>query len=205
MDGFLAKCDRAFELLGPDQDAILVVPPFADTSRPAFGVHLLQACAEGAGLRVGILYANLLFAALSGEELYDAICYSQFVGMLGERIFTACAFGLPPLGRHREEIEKQLARERTAKERSATVEQIAALEREAAGFCAAIGRRFGGLRCRVAGATTTFHQTAASAALEAVNGAMLYARRGGISDLRAGGTSNPTKPQKNSSPRAGQS
>jgi len=154
MEDFGACCDRAFELLGPEADAILIVPPFADIRRPSLGVHLLQACAEQAGLRVRILYANLLFAALSGEELYDTICYSPFRGMLGERIFTASAFGLPPLGRRLEEIQHK-----------ETLEGIAALEREAAGFCGAIGRRFGGLRCHVAGATTTFHQTAASVAL----------------------------------------
>ena len=154
MEEFGHRCDRAFELIGADLDAILIVPPFADIRRPALGVHLLQACAERAGLRVGILYANLLFATLSGQELYTTICYSPFRRMLGERIFAACAFGLPPLGRHTERIEP-----------SAMLEQFAALERKVAGFCDAIGRRFGARGCRVAGATTTFHQTGASVAL----------------------------------------
>jgi len=46
MEDFGACCDRVFELLGPEADAILIVPPFADIRRPSLGVHLLQACAE---------------------------------------------------------------------------------------------------------------------------------------------------------------
>ena len=52
------------ELLGTDCDAVLMVPPVASLYRPSLGVHLLQAAAEQAGLRVRILYANLLFARL---------------------------------------------------------------------------------------------------------------------------------------------
>ena len=62
MDDVQARYGRAFELLGAEFDALLIVPTFADLYRPALSVHLLQAVAERAGLRVRILYANLLFA-----------------------------------------------------------------------------------------------------------------------------------------------
>ena len=165
MDDFHARFDRAFDLLGTEADAVLIVPPFADLYRPALGVHLLQAAAEQAGLRVRILYANLLFATRSGENLYHTICYGKYSWMWGERIFAAAAFGLPPLGHEAERVREQVATLVPCKDSAVTFEQIAALEREAGPFCSAVGERLGALRCRVAGATSTFHQTAASAAL----------------------------------------
>ena len=165
MDDFNAKCDRAFELLGAETDALLIVPPFADIFRPSIGLHLLQASAERAGLRVRVLYANLLFAVLSGEELYDAICYGKYGRLLGERIFSATAFGLPPLGLEVEKLREQVAKPDPARRAKVTFEDLAALERQAGPFCAALGERFAGPRFRVAGATSTFQQTAASAAL----------------------------------------
>jgi ribosomal peptide maturation radical SAM protein 1 len=165
MDGFLAKCNRVFELLGKEADAVLIVPPFADLYCPSLGVHLLQAAAEQASLRVRILYANLLFATLSGEDLYNTICYAKYHWMWGERIFAATAFGLPPLGYHTEELREQIPFLRQSKGCEVSLEQLAALERQAGRFCSALGERFAALRFRVAGATTTFQQTAASAAL----------------------------------------
>ena len=165
MDDFLAVCERAFELLGPESDAVIIVPPFADIYRPSLGVHLLQAAAERAGLRVRVLYANLLFATLGGEDLYNAVCSGNYAWMWGERIFARAAFGLPPLGYQAEKLPEQIAKRCQSKKLEVTFEQLAALEREAGPFCAALGERFSALRFRVAGATTTFHQTAASVAL----------------------------------------
>ena len=165
MDDIQAKYDRAFELLGAESDAVIIVPPFADIYRPSLGVHLLQAAAEQAGLRVRVLYANLLFATLSGEDLYNAICIGNYEWLWGERIFAHAAFGLPPLGYQTEKLPEQIAKRRQSKKVEATFEQFAALEREAGPFCSALGERFSSLRIRVAGATTTFHQTAAAVAL----------------------------------------
>ncbi len=70
--GFDAQCDRAFELLGSTADAVLIVPPFAGLDFPSLGIHLLQAAVR-AGLRVPILYANLLlrrWAAISSIAQY---------------------------------------------------------------------------------------------------------------------------------------
>jgi ribosomal peptide maturation radical SAM protein 1 len=165
MPDFLAQCDRAFELLGTESDAVLVVPPFADIYRPSLGLHLLQAAAEQAGLRVRVLYANLLFAILSGEDLYNIISDGNYGWLWGERIFAGAAFGMPPLGYETEKLREQIAKRGQSKKRKVTFEQLAALEREAGPFCSALGERFAALRFRVAGASTTFHQTAAAVAL----------------------------------------
>jgi ribosomal peptide maturation radical SAM protein 1 len=165
MDDFLGVCDLAFELLGPETDAVIIVPPFADIYRPSLGVHLLQAVAERAGLRVRVFYANLLFANLGGEDLYNAICIGSYALLWGERIFARAAFGLPPLGYQTEKMPEQIAKRRQSKKVEATFEHFAALECEAGPFCSALGDRFSSLRFRVAGATTTFHQTAAAVAL----------------------------------------
>ena len=165
MDDFQAKCDRAFELLGTECDAVIIVPPFADLCRPSFGVHLLQAAAEQAGLRVRILYANLLFSLLCGESLYNSICFLSYEGMWGERIFAGSAFGLPPLGYETEKLREQLALLDNSKNADLTFERFAALERQAGPFCTFLGERLAALRLSVVGATTTFQQTAASVAL----------------------------------------
>jgi len=165
MDNVQATYDRAFELLGAEFDALLIVPPFADLYRPALSVHLLQAVAERAGLRMRILYANLLFAILGGENRYNAACSGHYGWMWGERVFAATAFGLPPLGYRTEELRKQITSLGNGHGGEAMFEQLAALERKAGPFCADLGARFGALRFRLAGATSTYHQTAAGAAL----------------------------------------
>jgi hypothetical protein len=109
MDNLKGRYDRAFELLGAEFDALLIVPPFADLYRPSLAVHLLQAIAEQAGLRARILYANLLFAVMAGENLYATPCSGYYGWMWGERLFAATAFGLPHLGYRTEELRKQIA------------------------------------------------------------------------------------------------
>lgn len=163
VDEIRAKYDRAFELLGTKADGLLIIPPFADLYSPHLGVHLLQAAAEKAGFRVPVLYANLLFALLSGENLYNAICKANYRWMWGERIFAASAFGLPSLGYQTEKLREQVSD--PDNKRSATFEDLVALEREADPFCSEFGRRLAALPFRVAGASTTFQQTAASIAL----------------------------------------
>ncbi|MGA2986225.1 MAG: RiPP maturation radical SAM C-methyltransferase [Terriglobia bacterium] len=163
VDEVQAKYDQAFELLGSKAEGLLIVPPFSDLYSPNLGVHLLQAAAEKAGFRVPILYANLLFALVSGEETYNAICKANYRWMWGERIFTATAFGLPPLGYQTEKLREEVSD--AANKRGVTYEDLAALEREAGPFCFEFGRRLAALPFRVAGASTTFQQTAASIGL----------------------------------------
>ncbi len=81
-----------------DCDAIIIVPPGADVERPAIGPHMLATCAQQAGFRVRIVYANLIYAAAIGLSRYSGIC--QFANDLwGERVFSAAAYGTPLLGR----------------------------------------------------------------------------------------------------------
>lgn len=81
-----------------DADAVIVVPPFTRLEYPSLAAHLLQSIAERDGLRVRVLYANLVWAQMIGEDVYEAICrgapYSQ---LSGERIFSRAAFGSAPL------------------------------------------------------------------------------------------------------------
>lgn len=83
-----------------DGDALIIVPPFFTELVPCLAAHLLQACAREAGFEVRVLYANLLFAAVIGGELYGNIAERMANWeLLGERLFSAAAFGTPPLRR----------------------------------------------------------------------------------------------------------
>jgi ribosomal peptide maturation radical SAM protein 1 len=165
MDDFLAKCHRAFELLGGQTDAVLIVPPYADLNRPSLGVHLLQAAAAQAGLRVRVLYANLLFASLTGEDLYKLVCSGKYGWMWGERVFARSAFGLPALGYQTEKVHEQIEQLRQSQEVEVTYEKLADLDRSAGDFCAVLGEHLAKVRFHVAGSTTTFQQTGPSVAL----------------------------------------
>jgi ribosomal peptide maturation radical SAM protein 1 len=162
---FHARCKRAFELLGAESDAVVIVPPFADLNRPSLGVHLLQAAAERAGLRTRVLYANLLFATLCGEDAYKKLNSGRYGWMWGERIFAAAAFGLPALGYQSEKLPTQIADTKQQKNVEVPFELFTISESAAAPFCQALAERLAALRFRVAGATTTFQQTNACIAL----------------------------------------
>src|SRR5437016_2295494 len=73
-------------------DALLIVPPFHDLNRPSLGVHILQACARAAGIRVSVLYANMCFARLVGEQTYNTFGQSTS-SLYGERLFAPVAHG----------------------------------------------------------------------------------------------------------------
>lgn len=74
-------------------EVLLIVPPFAGLSMPALGVHLLQGIARQAGFGVEVLYGNLIFAEMIGEENYEAIL-SKSRNLLQERVFCHEAFGV---------------------------------------------------------------------------------------------------------------
>lgn len=57
---------------------LLIVPPFASIHWPAHGIHVLQSVAREQGLQADVLYANLMFAALLGEEEYEATQAKRF-------------------------------------------------------------------------------------------------------------------------------
>lgn len=73
-----------------DAEALLVVPPFADIRWPSLALHILQACAKKAGLRVEVFYANLALASWIHPDIYRQICEK---GNIGESIFARHAYG----------------------------------------------------------------------------------------------------------------
>jgi ribosomal peptide maturation radical SAM protein 1 len=78
--------------LFPGGDALLVLPPFAGIERPSLGLHVLQAVAAAAGLRVDIFNANVHFSDVIGEEKYTQVCYAPTGDLSGEKIFAPVAF-----------------------------------------------------------------------------------------------------------------
>jgi ribosomal peptide maturation radical SAM protein 1 len=100
------------EVLAGGGDALVVVPPFAQTRLASLGAHLLQACAVRAGFRVRVLYGNLSFAARMGIDGYDDFCAdAAFVtGFPGERVFARAAHGLPAMGRNAATFQDLAAR-----------------------------------------------------------------------------------------------
>jgi|GEM_PF-4799223 len=84
-------------LLPREQNALIIVSPFARLTAPELGVHILQACAREAGFQVRVLYANLMLAAVIGVDNYIALCMPSHA-LVGERFFAASAYDLPPFG-----------------------------------------------------------------------------------------------------------
>jgi ribosomal peptide maturation radical SAM protein 1 len=164
-------------LLRPGE-AVIIVPPIAMLRSPSLAAHVLQACARTAGFRVSVLYANLTLAAAIGQKDYDLLSGVQVNALLGERLFTASAYGLPPLGHEPEKMldvsmmlgvpPDRLDPRLAALLRPSLPFELAKLRRfeaiaknwvdEMAAFVA--GRNF-----KVVGCTTNFAETTASVAL----------------------------------------
>ncbi len=88
-------------------DVVIIVPPFAYREFPCLGVHLVQAGCKHQGIRAGVFYANLLFSDVIGSPVYDTIIRVNQATFMGERLFAASAFGLPPMGRDMEKLFKK--------------------------------------------------------------------------------------------------
>ncbi|HUP42767.1 MAG TPA: RiPP maturation radical SAM C-methyltransferase, partial [Thermoanaerobaculia bacterium] len=147
-------------------DALIVVPPFAGLDRPSLGAHLLQACARVRGFRVEVLYANLQFAAEIGEIRYQAVCFAPTSFLLGERVFAATAYGVPPLGRGEfTEETTELGRPEDDPALSLGLPDLREVEAAAASWIDRLTEAILRLEVPVIGCTTMFEQTAASVAL----------------------------------------
>jgi ribosomal peptide maturation radical SAM protein 1 len=148
-------------------DALLVVPPFASLDMPSMAVHLLQACARQDGVEVKVLYSNILLASMIGQELYEEICkQTSCRTLLGERLFAAAAYGLPPLGRNTDSLKEFWETEMPeAARESLPWPAVQELESGLARWADAVAE--GVARCdfRVVGCTTSYEQTSASIAL----------------------------------------
>jgi ribosomal peptide maturation radical SAM protein 1 len=162
------------ETLG-EAEALLIVPPFARLRYPSLAVHLLQACCRQSGLRVDVLYANLLLAALLGEETYSRICDAPTGSFAAERLFARAAFGGPALGRHAGRMfdppweipgEVDVDLDPAASQDDALlIEELRRREHLAEELAGAVAEAAAGRGYAVVGCTTMFEQTAASVAI----------------------------------------
>ncbi len=79
-------------------DMLLIVPPFAHLTWPCIGVHVLQGIAREEGREVQVMYGNMQYAAMIGQDEYGQLCNQPTDWLLGERLFRSAAYDLPPLG-----------------------------------------------------------------------------------------------------------
>ena len=147
-------------------DALILVPPFAGIRTPSLAAHLLQASARRAGFAVGVLYANMAFAAQADRDDYDALCEGNRE-LLGERVFAAAAYGLPPFGL---DGARFIERGEVAGPGGQGVWRVPfnRLERLEALACAWIDRTASSiarLDCRVVGFSSSYDQISASIAI----------------------------------------
>ena len=150
-----------------DGDGLIVVPPFAGLDRPSLAAHVLQACAAEAGIRVNVLYANLLLGAQIGELNYQAVCYAASGALLGERFFARAAYDIPPFGHDTgyQAYFETSSDERADSEIEINLDELQALEPEVKQWVDTIATAIVARGYKVVGCTTTFEQTAASVAL----------------------------------------
>lgn len=146
-------------------DVLLIVPPVASLKQPLLGPALLQAIGRRAGFRIHLLYANAIFAHVIGRHTYRALARMANHSLLGERVFSSAAYGLPLLGhaadRLRASFEERIAEHETEIEWSDYVRAAEAAEAWADGVAAAVTR----LDYAIIGCATMFEQTSASVAL----------------------------------------
>src|SRR2546423_8267436 len=143
-----------------DADALIIVPPFAGVDRPSLGAHLLQACAQEAGFRVRVLYANLVLAAKIGEVAYEGVCYAPTTDLVGERFFARTAYGVPPFGTGA--VLKQASFEKGPAGSEMDLVALTKLESEMGAWVEELASAILSHSFKVIGCTSTFEQTAAS-------------------------------------------
>jgi ribosomal peptide maturation radical SAM protein 1 len=161
-----------------DSPVLLIVPPFHALKYPSLGVHLLQACGREAGFRVQVLYANMLLAAIMGEERQEDICDMPVGTFAGERFFARCAFGLPALGRRAHRMfasdwvvgpdrDWEIAFDNDSGDgrRPITPAILRRWERSAGSYIDSVAQAVSERDYKIVGCTATFQQTTASIAL----------------------------------------
>jgi ribosomal peptide maturation radical SAM protein 1 len=143
-------------------EVVIVVPPWAELNWPSLSAHILQAVGVQEGIEVAVLYANLYFGARVGQGAYEVIAYGPRGALLGEGLFSARAFGLPPLI---ERGGKALAAELARLEVPLGEAQLTEYESIATGWVDDVAELIASARPRLVGATTGFEQTSASIAI----------------------------------------
>jgi ribosomal peptide maturation radical SAM protein 1 len=161
-----------------DADVLLVVPPFPWLNYASLSLHILQACAREAGFRVQVLYANMLLAAVIGDEAYAKICNAPTSAFAAERFFARSAFGLPPLGRcthHMHHVDWVIGPHKDWEitpdpfcfdgKKTVTLPELNHLERGAEAYIHGVAEAVKERGYAIVGCTTSFNQTVASVAL----------------------------------------
>lgn len=159
-----SRMDAAMEHPGSG-DALIIVPPWGDVNRPSIAAHTLQAVAKEKGLRVRVLYANVLLASIMGLKEYQTVAFAPQAALLGEGLFSRAAYGLPSLSQRGGTVLESFLRQTSSKMK------VAVSAADVAGFEAAVPilvdwivDAIGG-DYAVVGATSTFEQTSASIAI----------------------------------------
>ncbi len=140
--------------------AMIVVPPGATLEHPAIGPHLLAAWAKQAGFRVAVFYANVIFAAISGEEEHQTLC-SMTEHIWGERVFARAAYGTPLLGINLD----PKARKGTPSDKLEELLRFRRLAMRATAWANGLATLLAEQGPRVIGCSSMFQQNAASLAL----------------------------------------
>jgi ribosomal peptide maturation radical SAM protein 1 len=151
-----------FSSLLRDGDVLLIVPPFSTWRYTSLACHLLQACAREVGIRVSVLYANIILAALMGKENYDLINI-DYHQLLGERFFSRAAYGLPPFGSSLYKYRNQ--GDNNQSEYNLEWSELQQLETKANEWAEKIAVAVVQRGFKLVGASTSFQQTAATVAL----------------------------------------
>lgn len=157
-------------------DALIIVPPFVELHYPSLGAHVLQACVGTTGRRVGVLYANLLFASTFGGKFYRVVSGAIRGSFLDERLFARSAYGGSPLGRNSEttfaleklfgvEVAKTVYRDADRDLGRQLLEELQRVEADVPTWIETMADYVAELEVSVIGATTTFAPTAAGVAL----------------------------------------
>jgi ribosomal peptide maturation radical SAM protein 1 len=129
------------------------------------GAHILQACARERGFSVAVLYANLLLAQKIGPHRYEAICYAPTTGLIGERLFSRVAYGMPSMGY--DVTGDELYFKRVSKNINLNLDfpELQEIEQGIDAWIEEIAEGITALSYPIVGCTTTFEQTSASIAL----------------------------------------
>jgi len=156
-------------------DCVIVVPPFASVTRPALGPHILTEIALSQGMSVGVVYANLIFASMVGVEDYELTCENTNRGwLIGERIFSRVAHGLPRLGmgagytllsRQSDVNLKASGSTKTLEGPRLSLSSIERTEQETSRFCKLTALGLISSRCTIFGVTSSFEQNNAAIAI----------------------------------------
>ncbi len=147
-----------FNVFLKEADALLIVPPFASINWPSLGVHLLQSYAKKYGYRVRILYVNLLFSSMIGNNEYIKICNAPRDSKLGDRIFCSSAFSLPLLGERAKDMLQELCPSPWG-DIDSTFTSLKVFASKAEVLSEELGFAIAKSKCSVVGCTTTFDQT----------------------------------------------